>query len=308
MLLAIAGIAASGVCTAVVWHVVRDDGPYQAIKGMVAVDGFSVFVRTVVLVATLLCVFLSAGYLRERLEGPEYLALLLLSATGMMIMATRERSRRRVPRARDPVDRALRPGRVRPPPVGVAGGRAQVLRARRVLVRDLPVRHRAHLRRDRHHLAHRHRDVPRQSRSRPPRRARRGLRVPARRARVQGRRGAVPHVDARRVPGCSDAGHRVHGVGDEGGRVRRVPAHLRGHVPAVRGRLAAGGLGPRRSLARRRNRRRDRADQREADARVLVDQSRGLRADRRAGRDDDGIRPRSSTCSSTRSWRSARSG
>jgi NADH-quinone oxidoreductase subunit N len=89
VLLAIAGIAASAVCTAVVWHVVRDDGPYQAIKGMVAVDGFSVFVRTVVLVATLLAVFLSAGYLaRERLEGPEYLALLLLSATGMMIMAS----------------------------------------------------------------------------------------------------------------------------------------------------------------------------------------------------------------------------
>jgi NADH-quinone oxidoreductase subunit N len=89
ILLAVAGTVASGVCTAVVWHVVRDDGPYQAIKGMVAVDGFSVFVRTVVLVATLLAVFLSAGYLsRERLEGSEYLALLLLSATGMMIMAT----------------------------------------------------------------------------------------------------------------------------------------------------------------------------------------------------------------------------
>ena len=89
VLLAVTGIAASGICTAVVWHVVRHDGPYQAIKGMVAVDGFSVFVRVVVLIATLLAVFLSAGYLeRERLEGPEYLALLLLSATGMMIMAT----------------------------------------------------------------------------------------------------------------------------------------------------------------------------------------------------------------------------
>jgi NADH-quinone oxidoreductase subunit N len=89
LLLAIAGVVASGVWTAVVWHVVREDGPYQAIKGMVAVDGFSVFARTVVLIGTLLAVFLSAGYLaREKLDGPEYLALLLLSATGMMIMAS----------------------------------------------------------------------------------------------------------------------------------------------------------------------------------------------------------------------------
>jgi NADH-quinone oxidoreductase subunit N len=89
VLIAVTGIAASGVCTAIVWHVVRDNGPYQAISGMVAVDGFSVFVRTIVLIATLLAVFLSAGYLiREHLDGPEYLALLLLSATGMMVMAS----------------------------------------------------------------------------------------------------------------------------------------------------------------------------------------------------------------------------
>ena len=36
--------------------------------------------------------------------------------------------------------------------------------------------------------------------------------VPARRrVRLQGRRGAVPHVGARRVRRCADAGHRVHG-------------------------------------------------------------------------------------------------
>ena len=45
-------------------------------SGMVAVDGFAVFVRSVILGATLLALLLSAGYLaRERLEGPEYLAL-----------------------------------------------------------------------------------------------------------------------------------------------------------------------------------------------------------------------------------------
>ena len=36
-------------------------------------------------------------------------------------------------------------------------------------------------------------------------------RVPARRPRLQGRGRAVPHVDARRVPGRAHAGHRVHG-------------------------------------------------------------------------------------------------
>jgi NADH-quinone oxidoreductase subunit N len=89
VVLAVLGIATSGVFTAIVWHVVHEHGPYQAIGGMVAVDGFSVFVRTVVLVATVLVVFLSAGYLRrEQLDGPEYLALLLLSATGMLVMSS----------------------------------------------------------------------------------------------------------------------------------------------------------------------------------------------------------------------------
>ena len=59
------------------------------------------------------------------------------------------------------------------------------------------------------------------------RRAAARRRVPARRPGLQGRRGAVPHVDARRVPGCADAGDRVHGRGDEGGRVRRGAAHPR---------------------------------------------------------------------------------
>ena len=38
---------------------------------------------------------------------------------------------------------------------------------------------------------------------------------------VQGRRGAVPLVDAGRVPGCADAGHRVHGRLHQDRRVHR---------------------------------------------------------------------------------------
>ena len=62
------------------------------------------------------------------------------------------------------------------------------------------------------------------------------------RARVQDRRGPVPHVDPRRVRGLADPDHRVHVLGHEGGRVRRVapgPAHR------VRGRT--GPTGARRS-------------------------------------------------------------
>jgi NADH-quinone oxidoreductase subunit N len=86
---ACAGVITSGVFTYVQWHIVDRDGPYQAIAGTVAVDGFAVFVQTVVLIATLLALFLSAGYLvREHLEGPEYYALMLCSATGMLLMAS----------------------------------------------------------------------------------------------------------------------------------------------------------------------------------------------------------------------------
>ena len=75
--------------TGVQWHFVDRDGPYQAISGMVAVDGFSVFVRVVVLVSLTLALLVSVGYLRrERLEAPEYVALMMLSATGMMVMAS----------------------------------------------------------------------------------------------------------------------------------------------------------------------------------------------------------------------------
>ena len=70
-----------------------------------------------------------------------------------------------------------------------------------------------------------------------------GLGAAARRARLQGGGGAVPHVDARRVPGRAHAGHRVHGVGHEGRRAsprccassRRVP-----HVPRPTGARSCG--------------------------------------------------------------------
>lgn len=85
---AVVGVGVAAVFTTHQWVVIRDDGPYQALAGAVAVDGFSVFVQAVVLAATVLTLLASARYLsRERLEGPEYVSLLLLCATGMLIMA-----------------------------------------------------------------------------------------------------------------------------------------------------------------------------------------------------------------------------
>ncbi len=98
LFIAIAGVATSAVFTGVQWGFVHGNGPYQAFlglagtgkgTGLVAIDGLAVFIQSVILLATLLALLLSAGYLRrENLETPEYFALMLCSATGMMIMAS----------------------------------------------------------------------------------------------------------------------------------------------------------------------------------------------------------------------------
>ena len=87
--LGLGGVAVSALITARLWSVVTDGTPYQALAGMVAVDGFSVFARVVILVATALGLLVAQGYLRrEELEGPEYHALVLLSASGMLLMTS----------------------------------------------------------------------------------------------------------------------------------------------------------------------------------------------------------------------------
>ena len=64
----------------------------------------------------------------------------------------------------------------------------------------------------------------RQQRRAAARRARAGARRPA----VQGLRRPVPPVDAGRLPGRTDPGHRVHGVLHQGRRLRRDAAGLHG--------------------------------------------------------------------------------
>lgn len=87
--IAFAGITTAGALAVAQWNVVRTTGSFQAIAGAVAVDGFAVFVMGVILTATLLGVLLAASWLRrEALEGPEFIALLLMCATGMLVMAS----------------------------------------------------------------------------------------------------------------------------------------------------------------------------------------------------------------------------
>jgi NADH-quinone oxidoreductase subunit N len=59
-----------------------------AFSGMVVIDGFSIFVNSLLLVSGLLGVALAYGYVKRMgLERGEYYTLLLFSVTGMMLMA-----------------------------------------------------------------------------------------------------------------------------------------------------------------------------------------------------------------------------
>ena len=68
------------------WSIVVDGGPFDAMAHMLALDGFSVFISVIVVVSAILMLFLSADYLVARgIESrPEYVALVLLSAAGMV--------------------------------------------------------------------------------------------------------------------------------------------------------------------------------------------------------------------------------
>ncbi|HEV3226881.1 MAG TPA: NADH-quinone oxidoreductase subunit N, partial [Acidimicrobiales bacterium] len=72
------------------WREVTDPhkGAYTAIKGAITVDGFSVFFTFLVCAAVVLVALLADGYLRrEGLDVAELYVLMLLSASGGLIMA-----------------------------------------------------------------------------------------------------------------------------------------------------------------------------------------------------------------------------
>jgi NADH-quinone oxidoreductase subunit N len=64
-------------------------GPFTAVRGAIGVDGFSVFVTFVICIAVVLAALLADGYLRrERMDGVELYVLMLLSASGGLVMAS----------------------------------------------------------------------------------------------------------------------------------------------------------------------------------------------------------------------------
>ena len=189
-----------------------------------------------------------------------------------------------VRRARGAVAAALPAVRARAPPAAaLAGGVAEVLPARRVLLGVLPVRRGAALRLRRHGAAVGHRRRGQQERG--VRRSAPGRHGPGLgRAAVQGRCGAVPRLDARRLPGRSDPDHRVHGRVHQGRRVRSVAAGVLRRARRARLGLAADDLGRRDPHHGGRLGRRADADRRQADARLLLDRARGVHP-HRPGRD-----------------------
>lgn len=82
---------ASGAIVAVVplWNRVQRDGPMSVVSGAVGVDGFSLFVTVVICASVIIAALVTDGYLRrEDMEGPEAYVLMLLSASGGVIMAS----------------------------------------------------------------------------------------------------------------------------------------------------------------------------------------------------------------------------
>ena len=76
------------VASAFAWDRVGEEGPSTAVAGAIAVDGFSAFFLVLISVTVVLGALLGESYVRrERLPAPEFFVLVLLSASGGMLMA-----------------------------------------------------------------------------------------------------------------------------------------------------------------------------------------------------------------------------
>lgn len=71
------------------WSRVLTDGPASLVGGAVGIDGFSLFITGIICVSVILAALLLEGYLRrEGLVGPEWYVLVMLSASGGVVMAS----------------------------------------------------------------------------------------------------------------------------------------------------------------------------------------------------------------------------
>ena len=83
----VAGTA--GTFAVFLWNDVRDDGPKSLVGGALGLDGFSLFVTFVICIAVLISSLFLDDYLRRvDLDGAEVYALMLMSASGGVIMAS----------------------------------------------------------------------------------------------------------------------------------------------------------------------------------------------------------------------------
>lgn len=86
---AVAIAGASIASSVVLWFRVRDDGPIRAVGDAVRIDGLAIFLAIVICASVIVTALLAEGYLRrESLEGSEAYVLVLLSASGGLIMAS----------------------------------------------------------------------------------------------------------------------------------------------------------------------------------------------------------------------------
>ncbi len=84
---AVTTAGAALVASLVQWYEVGAHGPKVTVAGAVAFDGFSVLVTVLVSSATLVALLATHGWLgREQVHGPEMPVLMMVSATGAMLM------------------------------------------------------------------------------------------------------------------------------------------------------------------------------------------------------------------------------
>ncbi|MGH9278511.1 MAG: NADH-quinone oxidoreductase subunit N [Acidimicrobiales bacterium] len=88
----LATVAAALVATWALWDQVtgtgEDSGPRLAVADAMVIDGFGLFFTAIICSAIVLAVLLADSYLqRERLDRPDFYVLLLLSASGGILMA-----------------------------------------------------------------------------------------------------------------------------------------------------------------------------------------------------------------------------
>ncbi len=298
--LSIAALVGALVAVAALWPGVKKTGGTTVLGGSLLVDGPTLVLWATTAALALIALLIIADRTetgedafapnaaavpgsdyedvarRKGVRQTEIFPLVLFATGGMLVFPAAGDLLDALRRSRGPVSAALPAhGHGPAPPPALAGGVDEVLPARCVLLRAVRVRHRAGLRVQRLAALLGHRDVDRDAERHGEPAARRRRADPGRSA-VQGRCRAVPHVDPGRLPGRTDADHRLHGRLHQGRRVRCAAADRLHGVPGPE-------LGPRRGALDGRDPdhghrygRRPGAERHEAHPRVLLGRARGV--------------------------------